>query len=271
MFTLLCKGHLADPLSAFAYSTLTTCRRVIARHPEFKPKLLESLGKRQQDPSSSHIGGPVQALLAAAEVCGALVDVNATLGFCRIGEAEPALTLDIDHPNRGDFEHVVRESLRRQEWASLARRRPNFGGLQDGVDRVATLVLQRRVLALDRYRLRCIMSGAVNTRAHLHRVRVVESPTCPCCGQAPETWSHLFAECPAHATIRNRELGPELLESLPACLRLHGVCPETFQFGDSRDDLLGLVGTVQYMLLDVLAHRNELMGEPPPQPRWTTA
>ena len=137
------------------------------------------------------------------------------------------------------------------------------------------MVLQERLTALDRYRLRCIMTGGINTLWHLHRTRVLDSPICQCCGQAPETWVHLFAECPAHAHIRDRDFTQRQLDGLPECLRLHGLCPETLRFGDDRDrdrsHLLGLVGTVQYMLLDALANRNALMGEPLPRPRWARA
>ncbi|KAJ3836538.1 hypothetical protein F5878DRAFT_512710, partial [Lentinula raphanica] len=49
-----------------------------------------------------------------------------------------------------------------------------------------------------------LRTGHAPLQAHLFRIKKVDSPTCPCCRQHPETVFHYLFQCNAHRTHRNR-------------------------------------------------------------------
>ena len=63
-------------------------------------------------------------------------------------------------------------------------------------------------------------------------------------------------------------MSAEQLEALPDCLKLHGLLPDTAFSAMTADEARGFMGTMQYMLVDVLKHRNALIGAATPQPQW---
>eukprot|EP00973_Karenia_brevis_P033163 4575224-Karenia_brevis.AAC.1 len=61
-----------------------------------------------------------------------------------------------------EWEHEVREALRTSLWQQVAVRRPDFDGIQHGIDRGATLALLNSRGIDDRSKgvLRSILAGA---------------------------------------------------------------------------------------------------------------
>ncbi|KAF8600949.1 hypothetical protein BDV93DRAFT_418050, partial [Ceratobasidium sp. AG-I] len=47
-----------------------------------------------------------------------------------------------------------------------------------------------------------LISGHVQLRQHLHRLRAVDSPMCEHCPTAPETVAHFLLRCPQYASER---------------------------------------------------------------------
>ena len=47
-----------------------------------------------------------------------------------------------------------------------------------------------------------LRTGHAPLAKHLHRIKKVDSPTCPACLQEPETVQHLILHCPAHRAAR---------------------------------------------------------------------
>ena len=170
------------------------------------------------------------------------------------------------------FLHTVREALRNEQWSTLAYRRPSFWGARDGADRKATLEIHNRLGGLNRYKLRCILAGAINTGSRMARL-TEESPNCRCCDQGvPETPEHIFEICPAHEPYRFTEISREDWRALPPCLKLQGVMPKCNEHIPVRfhgpEEKQDLACQIQHNLLDMWDHRCRLVGTEMPQPRW---
>ena len=255
VFTLFARGHRCDPIVACAYDTVCTARRVLRKHPDLHGMLKRVLRTRYERDDVSRIGGPGKALCEALQESGAAIGVDdLNLNFCRPGEQE-GVGLSLTCPDKGGFEHLLRDSLRRQQWSRLVQRRAGFNGLEHGVDRATSLYLQPYLTGLDRYRLRCIMAGAINTQRHLYRIRAAETDLCQCCGLQPEDIRHICVDCPAHAHVRGRSGIPEAARlAAPDCLSLHGLLPEGWLQNIDQDDRRETVAKFQYMLLDILPH-----------------
>ncbi|KAJ3824804.1 hypothetical protein F5880DRAFT_1446551, partial [Lentinula raphanica] len=64
-----------------------------------------------------------------------------------------------------------------------------------------------------------LRTGHAPLQAHLSKIKKVDTPTCPCCKQHPETVFHYLIQCSAHRTARNRlrrKVGPRNMN--PAAL-----------------------------------------------------
>ena len=187
--------------------------------------------------------------------------------------------LDFDHMpwltcDEGRFCHIVRHSLRLEQWSELRYRRNGFKGIENGIDRAGTLELYKQLGGLHRYILRCILCGGVSTNTRLHRTNQDISRICPCCGQAEETVQHVFDECERHASQRLTEITAEDWAALPECLRLHGLMPADFLAPGNDDAAMNrktLACLVQHNLLDIWEHRQTLVPGNEPQPRWQEA
>ena len=113
------------------------------------------------------------------------------------------------------------------------------------------------------------MAEAINTQRHLHRIGAAETDICQCCGLQTEDMRHMCVECPSHAHIRLRSGIPAAaLSAAPECLSLHGLLPEGWLQNIEPEDRRDTVTRFQYMLLDILQNRNEMVGVQPPVPRW---
>ena len=273
LFTILCKGHLVDPVQAFGYQTLLTHHRVLGRHPHLRALFNDIMTQRQTN-LRPHIGGPVKALLDAYKLGN--MEPNGTDGGFHYVSGDGDLMED--HLIDSDvfrISHVFRECLRREQWDRLDLRRPGFSGINGDVDRKATQWFGGRLRGLQRYRWRCILTGAIPTAHRLYRMGVLDGNACPCCGQAAETLTHIVDSCPALDAIRYQTFRPPGWHSLPECLRLHGIMPETlFLAADYSNDAEGrkeCAADVQETLLKLMETREAALGLPTPQPRWAPA
>ena len=251
------------------YLTILTARRVLAKHPEeLVPAMQRIIELRNEGfAAGSTCSGPGHALHHALRQCGASLQLLRNAFVYNTPEGDTKETLFIGSDTK-KFQHELREAMRARQWVNLASRRHGFEGIQFGVDRAATGVLQRKVSGLQRYQLRCCMTGAVATKDRLFQMGRTEDDLCVACGVCTETWPHIVDDCPSYDHLRYRDLRPTAWHDLPDCLRLRGLAP-LWPDAQDRDAVRGLVGDVQYVLLDMLELRNGWLPENLlPQPRW---
>ena len=174
--------------------------------------------------------------------------------------------------SESNFAHIIRESLRVEQWTQLTLRRGGFEGVFNGVDHMLTTHVLPRTRGLDKYKMRCIMTGALPTQNRLYRKGVVEDPMCPCCAGEIEDAGHVFLRCPAHRHIREREFQEAHRQAAPECLSTHGLLPHNFAFppdvGEDKDAQRVYVSRWQYMLLDMWDNRLRMAPQQAPVPRW---
>ena len=192
------------------------------------------------------------------------------------GDRTKTQTVSLINSDKEKFAHQLRTSMRMEQWDELRYRRPRFLGAEEcGYDAPLTTHLYRsnKLRGIDKYRLRCILAGAVPTQERLaKKFPNSESPTCRCCNQgAIETLEHLFLTCPAHEQARRADLSPEYFQGLPNCAKLHGIFPANWpvhpDFGSGRDAQLDMAYRLQYTLISILESRENVV---PPNylPRW---
>ena len=247
---------------------------MLRRRPHMVPIFARVLAYRQENYRDSS-PGPVAAILRACHHANITLDGAHT--FCHLSEHDALEVAETDwlspHNDTGAFMHILRESLRTEQLSELAYRRPCYQGAQNGVDRPATLELYKQLSGLERYKLRTILCGAVNTRSRVARLLDI-SPICPCCDEGVrETAQHVFLQCKAHHHKRLQEITEEEWSALPMCLKMQGIVPKSDEglperFCITPDDKKNLGCTIQHNLLDVWDHRNSLSGAPEPVPRW---
>ena len=182
------------------------------------------------------------------------------------------MEMSLLEPNRGLFEHTVRDCIRQEQWSELAYRRAVYYEIRSGVDRSASSVLYNKLPGLQLHRLRCIQTGAIASMERLSRGRRSQnSPACPCCGYEEESVEHIFDHCPAHADARAESLLPEYWATLPDCLRLAGLMPLHMampaDIPQTEDGRKQLACQTQYTLLSILESRARYIGAAP-APRW---
>ena len=265
---LLAKGHIADPVQAAAYQTITVAARVLKKQPELENLFYEVVQRRRA--SAAMHKGPGQAFIKALKTCDLILDSgNSCLQHAREDlrtEELPVIPwLQMSLPK---LQHEIREGQRHQQWVRVAARRSSFDALSHGIDREVTMeVPTKGVTGLEKYQMRCIMVGAVPTMKRLFRENRVDSALCPCCGREEEDEEHLFLRCPRHEDIRNSELEPHIWQHLPRCLKLHGLVPKNLEL--PKEDALDLACRVQYTLLDILENRTKCLPvDLQPRARW---
>ena len=270
---LFTKGHICDPVQAYAYQCFVTARRVLTRKPELITIFAETLNYRQEVATFKQTPGPVGSLVLAADIANVTFESATQLAIREEKDPMEVGTHAWLACDRGRFEHMLRESLRTEQWNVLSYRRPLFQGAHNGVDRKATLELYKQLSGLAKYKLRCILAGALATRARQHKMNNETTPDCPHCPGIREDAEHIFSECPKYAHLRTIDLGHEVWQAMPNCLKFQGVVP-LLDIEGLPPDFCGEVGrkvlgcTVQHNLLDIWDERLKFVDVVPPAPRW---
>ena len=272
LFTMLSRGHLVDPPQIEAFQCMTTLKRVLTNMPDLVPVYQRVFNMRQaaQDEGRRQsANGPIAVLRRACSTANVSVDVDNPLQLWMLKEGDrlEVQAVSLLESDKQKFAHQVRTSLRMEQWDELRYRGPRFlGGEETGFDANLSTHLYRsnKLRGLDKYRLRCIMSGAVATQERLAKKWPnSETPWCKCCdGRTVETVEHLFLECPAHHRARTADLLPQYFQALPPCAKLHGILPANWpiphDMGTGRDAQLDLAYRLQYTLIGILESRESI-------------
>ena len=275
VFNLFTKNHVVDPVGYFVYNSFLTARRVLRRRPQLLPVFEAVLKTRDEFPRQNlSIQGPVAALKRACHHGNFTFGSNGVLHHLNENDALEVLDCQWLVCDQNQFAHIIRESTRMEQWSVAAYRREDFMGSQNGVDRKATLELQKQLSGLERHKLRSILCGALATNTRIARNEPEEDGICKCCNLArPETTPHIFQDCPSHNHMRYTETSKAEWESLPNCLKFLGVMPRSFEVLPERyrseQGRIDLAVLVQHNLLDVWDHRcANTPSWRAPQPRW---
>eukprot|EP00973_Karenia_brevis_P023699 3266111-Karenia_brevis.AAC.1 len=163
--------------------------------------------------------------------------------------------LDIAAVTQGQWQHEVREALRMMLWRRAASRRRDMQGIQDGIDREATLALlkSKGFDGQSKGMLRSIMAGAFWTCKRLAHTKVLEDDTCPFCSLGEvEDECHLWWTCPAWKHVREQHSFALQAYSnecgWPQCLKCCGLMPA---------ELPGIETTLAYAAIDASDTDNE--------------
>ena len=279
VFTFISRGHLVDPLQVGPYQAFTTLRRMLLQQPSLQSTYQELLAIREDARMHRQALpniGPVAQLLYACDRANITLESEActTLIHLKEGDLLETMEMPLLEGDTDKFKHTIRQCLRQEMWDDLWRRRPLFSGAAEtGFDRSLSMHLYNsgKLCGLRRYRLRCILTGAVATQARLARNQWELSPICPCFGLEDETQEHLFLRCPAHQQAREGDLVQEYFQGLPACMKIHGLIPVGFplpaDFALARDDQLDLAYRLQYTLIGILESRDRFVPSVL-APRW---
>ncbi|KAF8600543.1 hypothetical protein BDV93DRAFT_447247 [Ceratobasidium sp. AG-I] len=89
-----------------------------------------------------------------------------------------------------------------------------------------------------------LTTGHIPLQSHLARLRVVESNTCPNCGDAPETVAHFLLRCCTFAAERHAHLTSRGLEfiHLPYLLSSPAALTPLFSFIKATGRFSGMLG-----------------------------
>ena len=253
LFTLLCRGHAADPLQASIIRIIKSSKRMLTRYQQHREQLLAVLRVRTEA-DQRNIMGPGKQLMWALEQVGWVMDESFHVST-RNGRQEFSL-LEIDDEF---MEHVQREDLRALVSTAAATRRPNeLDGIQHGIDREITLGLYNKSTPEDQQVLQCLFTGCVPCRDRKYRIKKHQSPSCFFCrGHPPETLEHILHECPAWDHLRT--ISAERIAQEPPCTRLAGIACEDPRLRAYEDEL---------SRMPELQHR--MWTTDTPQPAWTT-
>eukprot|EP01064_Diplonema_japonicum_P020019 TRINITY_DN2902_c0_g1_i1.p1 TRINITY_DN2902_c0_g1~~TRINITY_DN2902_c0_g1_i1.p1 ORF type:complete len:648 (+),score=123.88 TRINITY_DN2902_c0_g1_i1:2632-4575(+) len=135
-----------------------------------------------------------------------------------------------------EWEHYVRVLLKKQAFAEVVKLRPEYAGIEGGVDFVATNSLRRKTgsYAVQRSLLKIVTAGVVTNDYLSHASRGSIGEECELCESGErETREHLWWHCDAYADIRAEYgLNAETAAGWPSCLRTLGVMPKDFNTGD---------------------------------------
>ena len=77
LFTLLCRGHAADPLQASILRIIKSAKRMLARYPQRREQLTTTLRLRETpNGNRANVTGPGKQLLWALQMVGWSMDDN---------------------------------------------------------------------------------------------------------------------------------------------------------------------------------------------------
>ena len=183
--------HVTDPASTMLYRLLQHLGQMLSDRPlmvEGFPFLPLMLGPR---------GVLLQALLDQnmQPLSGARVRVP-NRGVIELAKpVEPRAGLQ--------WQHNWREIMRQSLFTDLAVRRPEFSGIEVGIDKKRTCFLHEWLEDAQRkMHVTLTLTGAQLTQKVLCAQGHAESDQCPVCGHPAEDQWHMFWECPATEQLR---------------------------------------------------------------------
>ena len=118
LFSLLCRGHAADPLQASVMRIIKSAKRMLARYPRRRQQLAAVIQLRTAGAGANkkHVIGPGRQLLWAMQTVGWTMDEDFHVST-RDGRHEFSL-INVDD---GFMEHILREDLRTQVCSEASR------------------------------------------------------------------------------------------------------------------------------------------------------
>ena len=181
-----------------------------------------------------------------------------------VNEAGDAATLELStltDKQVAGMEAEARHFLRTEILSKMANRRPDFEGMQHGVDGHTTRhLLEDSANELTGYQkgiLRSVIAGAVNTTGRSG----LSTTSCPYCVSGErETVEHLWWDCQAWSSVRARHsITSQDRTNWPNCLSICGVAP-AFRQGDNAlpqnsDDRRFIVRSLQRFFVEVVKER----------------
>ena len=193
LVTLLCKGHVVDPVQRVAYSRLVYFRYAWHSLPHLQTLLAQSWETCTRNNLKSL--GPIGILRNELSSLG--ITQNSveywtlpTLQNFNIGSVEHSL-----------FTHAIRETVRRSRLLVAAKKQDLAGA--EFLDR-ATVLKVLKTIPGDRIGLaRTIIINCVPTSSKLFKQKRIDKPDCVFCQAPVETAAHRWHECKEWDPIRD--------------------------------------------------------------------
>ena len=252
VFTLLVPGHRVDPSQALTYLRFRSLRRMLIARPELRATF-ERVWRCYAAGAAGKVPGPVG--LVRDELRKLAWTWPSPYEFGR-GSA-PRLRLLEEGAEEGRFLHEVRNSIRAAQWRTAAARRADMHGLDQGVDRHASLRLRGDTAAITPYQrgmLDGILAGALRTYHRLFRGNMVPEDVCPFCDAGvPETTRHLWWVCTAWSSIREKYPEAHRCETAPECTARCGIVLATLC--SDRSERTRRAMDLHRMMLEILEAR----------------
>eukprot|EP00973_Karenia_brevis_P002359 318029-Karenia_brevis.AAC.1 len=201
IFSMLSRGHCLDPFQVVAYSALSTLHNMVCFRPALH-NVLKSTWEITRSRRGRH-GGPITRIRKTLRCLSwDWPDLHTLV-------TDTGIILHLPSLDRREFQHEVRESLRRWQLKEAASKRKDMEGAQRGVDRRATLSLMshKKTSAYSKGVLRSVIAGAIWTQERLEKASLVDSNACPYCNSGEvENQLHMWWRCPAWDSIRERHV-----------------------------------------------------------------
>ena len=219
------KGHRFDPVQLRVIWPVLCARKQLLKHPSLRPQWLHLWHLTQTRRANlrdgrSNMTGPLAIIQTTCKDMG----WTWTAPFTFLVPVGHGQTLEMHLLQQEDayFLHILRLGASRMLWSRTSTNRKEFRGIQNGIDKKASLALlnSRSLQEYDRGILRSIVAGAIYTQRVLFISKKSDHPVCVHCWQQQEDLLHLFWHCPAWIHIRSAYLSAEQLRSaqtLPPC------------------------------------------------------
>ena len=220
---ILHRGHRLDPLVAPAYHQIQAWARQVSKSPH---AVAYATAAWNQEENLAF--GPMKFVSEAFAQAGWTWASPTSVAYT--DEVGQAVTFNAVNPSNkalAKMQHDLRTALRLGQMRELAERRPDFAGVEQGVDGMVTRhLLENGSSGLTAYQngiLRSVLAGAVATTG---RTGMPEG-NCPyCMTEHRETVEHLCWECTAWEEVRARHpIARADRTRWPACLAICGIAP----------------------------------------------
>ena len=204
------KSHVFDPQCAMVYHNLRFWRNVLTKQTEVLPLFLDIWDF--SIPLNQTLYGPITIL--QKDLSWLEVQFNPREGIITHEELG---NMSVYEPNKGKFDHYIRELIRRKLALQLLQKHAKWQGiLQADVDRSTKF---RRGLPCDsplKVPMLRLLANAHATPYRLYRMGILPTPFCKFCFQEQADICHIVWSCPRFSTLR---------ESWPAELRNRACWP----------------------------------------------